>query len=50
MKSIPIAEGDPSVAKLFTSVFQQSGWCVASSIDADCAVKALRAKEHFEIS
>lgn len=49
MKSILIAEGDPSVAKLFTSVFQQFGWCVASTIDAECALKALRGTEHFDI-
>jgi len=49
MKSILIAEGDPSVARLFTSVFQQSGWCVTSARDANDIVKALGGTEHFDM-
>ena len=49
MKSILIAEGDPNVARLFASVFQQHGWRVTSSSDADDALKALRGTEHFDI-
>ena len=49
MKSILIAEGDPSVAKLFTNVFQQSGWRVTSPADANDTVKALGGTEHFDI-
>jgi len=49
MKSILITEGEPIVAKLFASVFQQHGWRVTSSSDADGAVKALRGTEHFDI-
>jgi len=49
MKSILIAEGDPNVAKLFTNVFRQSGWRVASPFDANGTLKALRSAEHFDI-
>ena len=49
MKSILIAEGDPSVAKLFASVFQQSGWHVASAADAKGTVKTLGGTEHFDV-
>ncbi len=49
MKSILIAEGDPNVAKLFTNVFRQFGWRVASPFDANGTLKALRSAEHFDI-
>jgi len=49
MKSILIAEGDPSVAKLFAIAFQQSGWRVASSPDAKHTVKTLGGTEHLDI-
>jgi DNA-binding response OmpR family regulator len=49
MKSILIAEGDPNVAKLFASVFRQSGWRVASPFDANGVLKALGGTEHFDI-
>jgi DNA-binding response OmpR family regulator len=49
MKSILIAEGDPNVAKLFASVFQQSGWRVASVPDAKDTVKTLGGTEHFDV-
>lgn len=49
MKSLLIAEGNASVAKLFASVFEQHQWKVTSPPDANGVREALRGTEPFDI-
>jgi DNA-binding response OmpR family regulator len=49
MKSIFIAEGTRSVARLFAAVFTHHNWKVTSSNDGKSAEEALRASEHYDV-
>lgn len=49
MKSILIAEGNPSVASLFTIVFGDHRWKVTSFCDDNRAANALRGGKHYDV-
>ena len=49
MKSIFIAEGTRSVARLFAAVFAHHDWKVTSSSDGKGADEALRGSEHYDV-
>jgi len=49
MKSIFIAEGTRSVAKLFAAVFAHHNWKVTSFSDGIGADEALRGSEHYDV-
>jgi CheY-like chemotaxis protein len=49
MKSIFIAEGTRSVARLFAAVFTHHNWKVTSSNDGKSAEEALRGSEHYDV-
>ena len=49
MKSIFIAEGARSVARLFATVFAHHNWKVTSFSDGKRADEALRGSEHYDV-
>ncbi|HXI93433.1 MAG TPA: response regulator [Blastocatellia bacterium] len=49
MKSIFIAEGTRSVARLFAAVFAHHNWKVTSVSDGIGADEALRGSEHYDV-